>query len=62
MEPGDMVKIVSVDPDLRGILIERVAADNPNWWVVLNSRGEVITWPQSELLTEESFVQEENNG
>ena len=62
MEPGDMVKIVSVDPDLRGILIERVAADNPNWWVVLNSRGEVITWPQSELLTEETFVQEENNG
>jgi len=57
-----MVKIVSVDPDLRGILIERVAADNPNWWVVLNSRGEVITWPQSELLTEETFVQEENNG
>ena len=62
MKPGDLVKIVSVDPDLRGILIERVAADNPNWWVVLNSRGEVITWPQSELLTEETFVQEENNG
>ena len=62
MKPGDLVKIVSVDPDLRGILIKRVAADNPNWWVVLNSRGEVITWPQSELLTEETFVQEENNG
>ena len=62
MKPGDLVKIVSVDPDLRGILIERVAADNPNWWVVLNSRGEVITWPQSELLTEETFVLEENNG
>ena len=62
MEPGDMVKITSVDPASKGILIEKWGVNAPDWWVVLDSRGEIITWPQSQLQLDETFIQEENNG
>ena len=42
----------------RGILIKRWGKDNPDWWEVLLD-GEIVQWPESQLVLEQSLTCEE---
>ena len=42
----------------RGILIRRWGKDNPDWWEILLD-GEIVQWPESQLVLEQSLSYEE---
>lgn len=63
MKIGDLVKITSIRRSVTGIVVRPEGEDISGWVMIMDSLGNIIWWPPSEmqeLISAEIFVIDKN--